>query len=290
MIIISNDKLTASIKQKGAELCSLVSKETEIEYMWQGNPEYWGRHAPVLFPIVGQVKEGEYEYRDRKYNLSQHGFARDQEFEIVYQTGNLVSLKLKASEESKSKYPADFELVISYSLVDDRIDCKYEVINKEDETMHFSLGLHPGFSCPLGDGTTFDDYELTFSENETLDRHLLEGPFLSGEVVESYLNDESSISVSHELFKDDALIFEGFKSKSIRLRSSKNKHFVEMGLEGFPLIGLWSKPNSDAPFVCIEPWYGVADESNRKPFEQKKGIQVIKGNGHWKARTYIKVG
>ncbi len=290
MIELSNDQLTVSIKENGAELCSVKSKTTGIEHMWQADPNYWGRHAPILFPIVGQVKNGEYEYRGGAYKLSQHGFARDQVFEIVDQSESRVRLRLTASPETKTAYPADFELTITYTLKDSQVDCSYEVVNKENEPMYFSLGLHPGFRCPFAEGTSFEDYELVFGQNETLDRHLLDGPFLSGEVVNKYMNDSANIPLSHDLFKDDALIFENFKSDSIRLQSPKTEHFVEMGLAGFPLIGLWSKPNSDAPYVCIEPWYGVADEVDRKPFEQKKGIQVLGGNRIWKAETYIKVG
>lgn len=290
MIELQNDQISASIKEVGAELCSLKSRTSEIEYMWQADPSYWGRHAPVLFPIVGQVKDGSYEYKGSTYDLSQHGFARDQVFEVIAQTETSVQLSFKANEETLAKYPVDFELTITYSLIDSKVDCSYEVKNNGSGEMHFSLGLHPGFTCPITEGTSFDDYELVFSEDETLDRHLLEGPFLSGKVMADYLKKESSIPLSHDLFKDDALIFEGFKSSSIRLQSSKTVHFVEMGLKGFPLIGLWSKPNSDAPYVCIEPWYGVADEVNRKPFEEKKGMQVLQSGKAWSAETYIQVG
>jgi galactose mutarotase-like enzyme len=290
MIELSNDQLTVSIKESGAEVCSVKSKATGVEYMWQADPSYWGRHAPVLFPIVGQVMGGEYSYRGGMYKLSQHGFARDQVFEIAHQSVSSVRLRLTASQETKSVYPVAFELMITYTLKDSQVDCSYEVVNKENEPMHFSLGLHPGFTCPLAEGTSFEDYELVFSQNETLDRHLLDGPFLSGEVISNYLDNTASIPLSHDLFKDDALIFENFKSESIRLQSPKTEHFVEMGLSGFPLIGLWSKPDSGAPYVCIEPWYGVADEVDRKAFEKKKGMQVLAGNSSWKADTYITVG
>ena len=290
MIHLSNEELTAVVKLKGAELCSVKSHRTGLEYMWQADPNYWGRHAPVLFPIVGQVKDGGYDYRGGTYELSQHGFARDQEFEVSEQSADRVSLRLKSNNETRAQYPVEFELVLTYELVGSQIDCTYDVFNTEEREMHFSLGLHPGFTCPLVTGTSFNDYELVFSERETLDRHVLDGPLLSSEVVSHYLNNESRIALSHELFKDDALIFEGFKSQNIRLQSAKTEHFVELGLTGFPLIGFWSKPNSDAPYVCIEPWYGVADEEDRKPFIQKKGIQVLEGNGTWKAKTNIKGG
>ena len=289
MIHLQNEELTAIVKEKGAELGSLKSNATGIEYLWQADPKYWARHAPVLFPIVGQVKDGKYEYRGAVYELPQHGFARDQEFEVTEQSQDRVRLRLKSSDETLAKYPAAFELLLTYELVASQVNCTYDVFNTGADDMHFSLGLHPGFTCPMVEGTSFEDYELVFSEKETLDRHLLDGPLLSGEVEPHYLQDEASIPLHHELFKDDALVFEGIKSQNIRLQSTKTEHYVEMGLAGFPFLGIWSKPNSKAPFVCIEPWYGVADEMNRKPFIEKKGIQVLEGRGKWKAQTYIKV-
>lgn len=290
-VILKNNKLTVGVKTKGAELCSIYHNELGKEFLWQADPSVWGRHAPVLFPIVGQVQGGEYTYEGKQYKLSQHGFARDSQFEVKSYTETSVSLLLKSSDESLKVYPFEFELELNFSLEGDKLRAFYVVRNKTNGEMYFSLGLHPGFICPMEEGTSFSDYYIEFEKKENVDRLLLDGAFLSGERIKDVLKGNDKLPLNYPLFNNDAVIVEDFESKYISIKSEKTDRFVEMGLEGFPLLGIWSMPNKEAPYVCLEPWYGVADEKDSgKMYHQKKGIQhLLKGEG-FSCEYYIKVG
>lgn len=286
---IHNSFLKVSVKPKGAELTSVHHLESGQEFLWQADPDVWGRHAPVLFPIVGQVKGGKYTFEGKEYALSQHGFARDREFKIEHQSEDQISLSLTYDDGSLKVYPFKFKLTITYSLEGAKLKSTYKVENFDHSDMYFSLGLHPGFQCPIESSLGFEDYYLEFNENESLDRLNLEGPFLKGETPK-FLKGKR-IDLKHDLFDDDALIFEGFQSSAITLKSDKSPRALEMGIKDFPLIGIWSKPNAGAPFVCIEPWFGVADElDGEKTYDQKKGIQKLEGKEVFKCESYIIVG
>lgn len=290
-VILKNDKLTVGVKTKGAELCSIYHNELDQEFLWQADPSVWGRHAPVLFPIVGQVQGGEYTYEGKKYKLSQHGFARDGQFEVMSVTNTSVSLVLKSSEETLKVYPFEFELELNFSIEGTSVLASYVVRNTTKGEMYFSLGLHPGFVCPMEEGTSFDDYYIEFEQKETIDRQLLDGAFLSGECTKGVLNGSNRLPLSYPLFDNDAIIMEGFKSKYIAIKSEKTDRFVEMGLDGFPLLGIWSMPSQEAPYVCLEPWYGVADEKDSgKTYDQKKGIQHLNQGEEFNCNYYIKIG
>ena len=290
-VILKNEKISVGVKTKGAELCSIFHDELQKEFLWQAEASIWGRHAPILFPIIGQVQGGEYTYRGKQYTLPQHGFARDSQFVVKSNTETSVSLLLSSSEESLKVYPFDFELELNFELEDSSVKASYVVRNKTKDEMFFSLGLHPGFICPLEENTVFDDYYIEFEQNEIVDRQLLDGPLLSGERIKDVLQGGNKFPLSHASFKDDAIIVESFKSKFITIKSDKTTRFVEMGLDGFPLLGIWSMPGKKAPFVCLEPWYGVADEKDSgKTFDEKKGIQRLKQGEEFTCNYYIKVG
>lgn len=286
---IKNDFLKVSINQKGAELSSIFNQKNQTEYLWQADSAVWGRHAPVLFPIVGQVKDGFYTYDGKNYQMSQHGFARDREFEVLAEKEDSISFQLQFDKEGLKIYPFKFSLKIEYKLVENKLLMNYSVENLSDDDMYFQLGLHPGFQCPIDDRLSFDDYYLEFNKPENLDRMLLEGPLLSDRVEENFV-DGRQIKLNHELFDDDALIFEEFNSTSITLKSDKDDKSLEMGIEGFPLLGIWSKPGASAPYVCIEPWYGVADHVNgQQSYKEKKAIQFLSGKAIFEASSYVRV-
>lgn len=275
MRTIENKYLSVIVSEKGAELQSIKLKKDGTEYLWQAEPKLWGRHAPILFPIVGKVKNDTYTYNDTSYKLGQHGFARDMEFKIESNSEDKIILNLSASSESLKKYPFSFQLKVAYELKENAINVAYEVENEDDKAMIFSIGAHPGFVCPLAEGEKFEDYYFEFEEKETLETEILEGGLL-GSSKKPLLKDEKILPISRELFKEDALILEGFKSESLSLRSKKNSKAVTLEFKGFPYLGLWSKPEG-APFVCIEPWYGVADsvEASGK-LEDKAGTITLK--------------
>lgn len=270
-ISIQNNELTALFKSKGAELFSLKSNDSQREYMWEGNPEFWGKHAPVLFPIVGTLKGNEYRYNNQSYSLPRHGFARDMEFEVFEKTVDSVVFSLKSSQETKANYPFDFELQICYSLVGNRLNIEYKVINQGNDSMPFSIGGHPAFSLPKN----FTSYALEFEELETLESFTLENDLLSNATVNIPLN-ERVLPLAYSLFDKDALIFKKLNSKKISILE-ENKPMLHFYFEDFKNFGIWTKSN--APFICLEPWLGYSDlTTSDRIIENKEGIQFVEAN------------
>lgn len=274
-IFLENEFLKASFKLVGAELCSLLDKKSGLEHIWQANKEVWGRHAPLLFPIVGQVENNQYRIGDQTYSLSQHGFARDFLFEIKEQDSARVVFSLKSNEVSLKLYPYQFELLVSYSLEAKRLRIQYEVINTDKQTIYFSIGAHPGFVCPFSAEEQFGDYELRFEQKETAQRLLFAKGLLSEE-KSAYLHHEDVIPLSHSLFDNDAIILQGLSSKWVDLKSKKGKQTLRFHFEGFPLLAFWTQPGKNAPYLCIEPWFGVADvRGANKDYREKDFIEKL---------------
>lgn len=275
---LENEYIMANINSFGAELCSLRLKQDKTEYIWQADPKYWARYTPVLFPIVGRLANNEYLLGDKTYTLPQHGFARDMEFELLVHQDKYVQYRLLSNEETLKNYPSNFELVIGYTLKDKALIVEYTVKNRDDKTMYFSIGSHAGFRCPLLPGESFEDYYLEFSQRETVYRYPLENGLIVNQ-PEMILNNDHIIPLSYDLFNRDALIFKGLKSNSITLKSQKSSKTVMVKFDGFPFQGIWSKPNTNAPFICIEPWYGIADIADiagrNGQFSDKEGICTL---------------
>ncbi|CAI8703870.1 MULTISPECIES: aldose 1-epimerase family protein [Bacillus] len=286
---IQNEKVIVSISEKGAELQSVRLKEDNTEYMWQGDPNYWGRRAPILFPIVGRLVSDTYYVDGKPYSLTQHGFARDLTFSVTEQSETKITYAATSNQETLQKYPYEFELRVSYELDEQNIHITYEVINPTSKEMFFSIGAHPGFNCPLVEGESFTDYHLSFNGPEYLETSVLEGPFLSQE-KQLMVENKAELPLTYDLFKNDALIFENMNTNEISIRSHKHNKFVKVAFESFPFVGVWT-PGNDAPFLCIEPWYGIADEVEAaKDFKEKKGVQSLQANETFTCRYSITIG
>lgn len=271
---IKNEFLKAKIKSFGAELNSLLKIDEDLEYIWQGDSKYWARHSPILFPIVGRLKDDSYFYKNQKYNMTQHGFARDKEFELIKKEADFLEFRLCADEKSLEIYPFSFELYLSYKLEKSSLIVSYKVINKSDEKMLFSIGAHPAFNWSLKENEKKEDYFLEFENIKQTKRYFLNDLGLVYDSVDLKITD-NKIALNEELFKNDALVFEDFNIKTLTLKNSKNENFVKLNFENFPYLGIWSKP-SGAPFLCIEPWFGVADEENStQNLEDKKGLITL---------------
>ncbi|ENQ3080360.1 aldose 1-epimerase family protein [Bacillus cereus] len=287
--IIQNEKMIVSISERGAELQSVRLKEDHTEYIWQGDAKYWGRRAPILFPIVGRLVDNTYYVDGKPYSLTQHGFARDLTFTIKEQTESKITYTITSNEETLQNYPFAFELLVSYELNGTSISVTYEVFNSNSEEMYFSIGGHPGFNCPLLPNESFTDYYLSFSTPERLESSVLEGPFLSKHKL-VVAEEATELPLACDLFQNDALIFENMRKNEITIRSHNHKKFVKVSFEGFPFVGVWTLENN-APFLCIEPWYGIADELDpAKDFKEKKGIQMLKANETFICRYSITIG
>jgi galactose mutarotase-like enzyme len=264
---ISNSNLTAQINHFGAELFSLQNQKNK-EYIWKGNPIFWGKHSPILFPIVGTLKNNSFHYEGKKYHLSRHGFARDMEFTISQKTENRAVFSLISSEESRKVYPFDFELQVIYTLDENKLIIAHNVINNNNCIMPFSIGAHPAFALPK----PFEDYSLAFEQAETLTSYQLENDLLSDttEIIEMKDNE---VPLTYSLFEKDALIFKELESKNITILENKSP-LLRVQFDNFLNLGLWTKCN--APFLCIEPWLGYSDTIHSSGnIMEKEGIQLL---------------
>lgn len=268
--IIKNSEIRAVINSNGAELLSL--KHDEIEYMWQGG-EAWRRTSPVLFPVVGRCMNDILRINDVDYPMCQHGFAKDCNFNVYNQTENSITLKLDC--DGTNFYKCSLE--IHYSLVGKSLITKYKVINKSTGKMYFNIGGHPGFRCPINENEKFEDYILKFNVDEKLvsrDVHV-NGNILADEFTEiPSVNGE--VYLNRKLFDVDAMIFEHLKSDIVELIHSKNRNGIRFNFSEFPYLAVWTMPQENAKYVCLEPWHGMAyrlDETTE--IESKRGIISI---------------
>ncbi|WP_396191695.1 aldose 1-epimerase family protein [Flavobacterium sp.] len=281
-ITLSNKFCSASINTKGAELNSIKNSQTNTEYIWDGNPDFWGKHSPVLFPIVGALKDDCYFYEGKKYNLSRHGFARDFEFDVIESSSNAASFLLKKNAQIAAKYPFDFELQMDYKLVDNSLILSYIIRNKSEVEMPFSFGAHPAFALT----NSFEDYSLEFEKEENLVTHELENNLFSGETRSINL-DKTNLPLTYSLFEKDALVFKTIQSKKVTILENQ-KPLLKVNFEDFSSLGIWTIQN--APFICIEPWIGFADDStsNGNLFD-KTNIQILKENSSFEASFSIEI-
>jgi galactose mutarotase-like enzyme len=263
---IKSNQLTAHIKSFGAELSS-VQSNSGFEFMWQANPDIWPRHAPILFPVVGRFKNFEYSYQDAPYRMNQHGFARDSEFKLLQRSEHSITLILKESSETLSQYPFRFQLLVQYRLEGNALHQSFVVINRDHEVLPTSFGAHPAFRL---DGLS--NYYLKFNADETTSSLSLNEGLIS-EQVRSGITD-GKIELTKETFNDDALIFNDLTSTEVSLIHRSKNHKVSVSFEEFPYLGVWAKPGAD--FVCIEPWQGLADQTDHSGrIEEKAGILWI---------------
>ena len=274
MFEIKNKALKVLIAAKGAELQSVQNINTGIEYMWSGDEKFWGKKSPVLFPIVGGLKNNAYTHKGQSYQLGRHGFARDRMFTVANQNENSISFELKSDEESLKVYPFNFLFSITYTLHENKLSCTYDITNTSNETMYCSVGAHPAFKLPLIDGTEFNDWHLKFNKVENAPRWPLSAEGLTLLQGEDCLINTNVLPLSKNLFSSDALVFKNLQSNTISIVSDKSPQGLTMLFENFPYYGIWSTKNAD--FVCLEPWCGIADNINTDgELKNKEGINTL---------------
>lgn len=265
---IQNKYLKIEVKHFGAELSSIKTTDNH-EYLWQANSDYWARHSPILFPIVGNLLDNTFTYKDKNFSMNQHGFARDLTFNLVKKENDSLSFLLSSNENTIKIYPFEFELYISYKLSESSILISYKVINKSKSAMLFSIGAHPAFNWPLEQNFKKEEYHLEIKDIKQAEHLKISSEGII-EVENSF--DKDIIELNEKLFEDDALIFSSLKNKNISFKSKKSKKSISLDFEDFPYLGIWSKPTG-SPFICLEPWQGLADFKNHnKKLENKKGI------------------
>jgi galactose mutarotase-like enzyme len=289
MFILENEFIKIEVAPKGAELQRIYHKVHQLDYLWNGDPAFWGKHAPVLFPIVGALKDNTYYYQGKAYKMGRHGFARDKDFILEKQTPSELVFLLHSDAETKKIYPFDFEFRIRYTLDGDEISTEYLVKNTGTGIMLFSVGGHPAFRLPLTADTRFSDYYLRFDEKENLSRWPISPDGLIQTQAIPLLNDTDRLNLLKPLFYQDALVFKYPASSEISLLSSKTSHGINFQMGEFPFLGIWSA--KDADFVCLEPWCGIADAVNsNQQLQSKEGIEKVNAGGsfsrQWRARVF----
>lgn len=272
MFEIKSGNRTAVINPNGAELHSLVSNQSAEEFMWSGDPAIWSGRAPILFPIIGGVKNDKFTVDAKQFLMKKHGFARFEEFTVQTQSDSHIVFTLESSDRLLSVYPWQFELSVEFKFESDDLHITYTVVNRDASEMAFNIGSHPAFRLPMEDAD-LQDYQIRFSENETLETYTVSNGLLERK-TRPFLDNESLISLSPEIFVNDALVFKHIKSTEITLEHRTLGPRVRVSTGGAPHLGLWSKPA--APYVCIEPWWGHAQFHNEgSELANRESIQIL---------------
>ena len=285
---LENDQIAIAVDSHGAELKSLVRKDTQTEYMWKADPEFWGRTAPVLFPFVGAVNNKEFRTKGQTYTMGQHGFARDMEFALESKTEDALWFVLNSSEETLAKYPYAFVLKIGYRLCGSTAEVIWQVENPSDEELPFSIGGHPAFNCPIEPGKKQTDYQISFDVKGPITSTRLEDGLASAE-TDVYELKDGFLPVTEHLFDKDALIIEGQGVKKVALCDAQGKAYLTVSMDA-PLFGIWSPTGKNAPFICIEPWYGRCDDAGYTgELKDRKWGNLLAPGQTWKESFTISV-
>ena len=265
---IENEFLTCEIDDMGAQLHSLKSKENGTEYIWQGNPDIWYGQAPVLFPVIGQLINDKYFYNGTEFTMPKHGLARKLLFKVKECEGAKAVFSLESNENTLKAYPFDFEYLVTFELKEKSLVNTMTVINKTKGEMYFSVGAHPGFNCKVGDVIEFEQPETLATERIDKENLIIPEKF-------PFMENEKSFVITKEIFEPDALILSDIKSEKLRIKGDNE---IEFTFGKCPFLGIWAKPG--APYVCIEPWYGVNDGRDvKKDFSEKRGIERLDEGG-----------
>ncbi len=272
---IENETLKISVNSMGAELYSLYSKKTNTEYLWQGDPNFWTGRAYNLFPFIGRMVEGKFNYDGKEYASRAHGLARYFEFSLEKQTENSLTFLFKDNEETHKEYPFAFEFRVEFILNDAEVTTRYEVTNTDTRTLICAFGGHPGFNVPFGKGE-FEDYYLEFGKDLSLRRHLLDktDSFMANKDIDYPLQD-GKLPLSHELFNHDAIILENTQGEAA-LKSTKDERYLSMKFSDYKFIGFWQAYKGATPYVCFEPWSALpASEGKVVDLETKPHMTYV---------------
>ncbi|MCL1987866.1 MAG: aldose 1-epimerase family protein [Firmicutes bacterium] len=275
---LQSDAFSVAINEYGAELCSFLSKSTKTEYLWQKNPKFWDRQAPVLFPFVGRLKDAKYSYNGKTYEMPIHGFAPTTHFTTSGNTmDSTIVFSCSDTPQTHKIYPFAFDLDVIFSLQWNLLQIVYRLVNKTDGNMYFSMGSHEGFACPIAENESFSDYYLEFDNDNTY-KALTVTP--NGFMTEPYctiLDDDRRLHLDYKMFDNTSIVLENVPSNKVILGTKKSKRKVVLEYYNAPNLVLWSQPN--APYICIEPWHGLPDFDNyNSPVDitKKQGIICLK--------------
>ncbi len=274
---LENEKLTVGIESFGAELKSVKSKESGREYMWCADEKYWKRTSPILFPLVGSLKNQSYSYEGKVYSMSQHGFARDMEFTLVSRTDNSILMELKADADTLKVYPFDFCLQIGYELTENRIKVFWKVVNPDEtDTMYFAIGAHPAFNCPVDGEESRAGYSMKLNAKSGVTYAGINREGLMENDKQVLELQQGEAVFTEDFFDEGVYIIEDYQASEVSLLDRGGDPYVTVEFDA-PLFGVWSPEKKNAPFVCIEPWYGRCDREtfdgdlDEREWEQELG-------------------
>jgi len=275
MYTIASPRLTAQINPKGAELSSLVSKQTGREYLWQGDPAWWGGRAPVLFPILCGMRNNQYTYQGKTYPMPKHGFVRHEVFNTAETTPNRLTLTYTDNPKTHEMYPFPFLFEVIFEVTETTLATTYRVSKTGTQTAYFSVGAHEAFNCLWEKDETFEDYYLEFDTDANYHSEIITPEGLIDGKTYPVIQNGRILPLKHELFNNDALVFRNVPSRHVALKSKKSNTAILYDYQDAPHLGIWQKPG--APYICIEPWYGLPDEAaHNGDITQKYGIVALK--------------
>ena len=281
MYTIQNDHLSIGVKEIGAELASVRSIKDNIEYLWQADGQFWGRHSCILFPVIGCINDGHTTIKGRQYPMMKHGLVRNRQWQLINQESDHLVFSLSSDEESRRYFPYDFELRARYNLSDLKCTIRYEVETLGTERMPFNMGAHPAFTCPIRQGYKRSDYTIVFHESEYQNAPIINDSGLIGPRKQLVLDHQKELPITEHLFDLDALILEDLNSHKLSLVDKDGKKHWTFDFGNCSHLGIWSA-NRQAPFVCIEPWFGVADHEDKSGvFIDKPAIQWVEPGEVW---------
>lgn len=271
---LKNQFLEVKIASLGAELISMRDLKTNEEYMWQKDPKFWAKSSPVLFPFVGALKDSKFIYDGKTYDFKlKHGFARDNEFEVSDKGENFIEFVFSSNEETIKYYPFNFKFFMRYILNEKTLKIEYRVVNIGNKDMYFSLGAHPAFSMPVGNGIELSDYYVEFEKDEIGDAKEFKDGFIEDGKVKRIFEGKI-LKLDKDTFINDALIFENTNSKVAYLKNTKNDRTIGFDYDGFKYMAFWNVPG--ASYICFEPWNGIGDYNNCSgKLEEKVGIEKL---------------
>ena len=289
--VLENRFLKLTFSPLGGELRSIINKNNGKEYLWQGNPEYWTGRSPNLFPIVGRVKEGKYKAGNSVYSIkSPHGFVRISELQTREKTDQTIVFGISSSKETRESYPYEFDFTVRFTLIENKFTVKYTVKNTDDKKIYFSVGAHPGFNLPINDGENFEDYSIVFENDCTPNEVICDNCFITGEKRPFKLLEDRIIPLRHNLFDNDAIILSDLQSRKLKVCSDRSENSITVEFNDFEYLGIWHKPLTEAPYICIEPWNGLPSEvKSDEDITKKPAIIVLDPGKEYNAEYSVEI-
>jgi galactose mutarotase-like enzyme len=273
------------VNKNGAELASVMQLDNQFEFLWNANPTVWNRHAPVLFPIVGKLKNNKISINGNFYEMTQHGFARDSNFELINKTEKSLTFLLQSNLETLKKYPFEFHFYIIYSFteISNQLEITYKITNNSTVEMPFSIGAHPGFKLPIPD---LNQYEINFERLSNVERHLLLDGLFNGK-TENIKLENHTLKLNTALFEKDAIVLKNCTTKKIALKHHFSNYEISCEFNDFNDFGIWAKKGNQE-FICLEPWIGYSDNIYADcEIADKKGIIILPVNETFEASYFL---